>query len=84
MNPYIILTRASEHAGLAIGYALEKILDDDAREARIQALEDAQDILGWAQGLLATEHANALIGFWAEDEPGFLDKVPPSVLPFIF
>ena len=81
-NPYIILERAGEQIALAAGRALEEIIDDDAREIRLQAIEDAQDILGWAQGLIATEHAQALAEFWTEDEPGF-DKVPQGVLPYL-
>lgn len=77
LNPYIVLERAGEQLALAAGRALEEILDDEYRESRLQAIEDAQDILGWSQGLVATEHAKALAEFWVEDEPGF-DKLPKA------
>lgn len=81
-NPHIMLTRIGDHIGLAAGRALT-IVDDAYREALLQGYEDAQDIIGWAQGLFITEHAQGMLLFWDQDEPGF-DKYPQGVLPYLF
>ena len=71
MNPYIVLSNALDHLDSGTEAALFMV-DDGVRELRLQALEDAGDILGWAQGQLQLEHRKAERFFWMTDEPLFL------------
>ena len=71
MNPYIVLSNALDHLDSGTEAALFMV-DDGVRELRLQALEDAGDILGWAQGQLQLEHRKAERFFWMNDEPLFL------------
>jgi len=70
MNPYITLSNALDYVDLEVQRAL-LMIDDGERELRLIALENSQDILGWAQGQLQLEHKKAQSEFWIEDEPGF-------------
>jgi len=71
MNPYIVLCNALDFLDSGTEVAL-LMIDDGERELRLQALEDAGDILGWAQGQLQLEHRQAERFFWTLDEPLFL------------
>ena len=71
MNPYIVLSNALDHLDSGTEAAL-LMIDDEARELRLQSLEEAGDILGWAQGQLQLEHRKAERFFWMADEPLFL------------
>ena len=71
MNPYITLSNAQDYLDRET-YAALHMIDDGERELRLVALENSQDILGWAQRQLQLEHKKAQSEFWIGDEPLFL------------